>query len=482
MARQFLANLSFIIVLNLLIKPLYIFGIEVSVQNTVGTSMYGIYFALLNGAYLFQIINDFGIQIYTSRMVAQDNTAARSLFPSLLVLKGVLAILFVGAIAVYAYAMGYTDWFGLLMPIAFNLILLSFLLYLRANVAAFGLYRLDSILSVLDKLLMILVCGYLLFLSDIPFTIYHFVYAQMATLALTLVVALLVLAARQALSIRLPAFRQIRQLLFRAGPYAVAVFLMSLYTRIDGVMVEQLATDGRYAAGVYAAGYRLLEAANMIAYLFAVLLLPMFSGILGDRTRLIDLLALAFRFMWTLTISVSVMTFFFREDLIHLFYTEATGTWAPILGILILSFNAVGLMYVFGTYLTALGVIRRLNKLYVICVVVNILLNWILIPRYSALGAAVATLFTQAVVAISLMWMVRLQLRPLVDLRDVMRPAVFVLITAITAYALSQYATGLHWTWRFAASMLIILGGVFATGMVHQRELRRFLSMRETPV
>ena len=72
MARRFIANLSVLIILNLLIKPIYVFGIEVSVQNAVGAETYGLYFALLNTAYLLQIINDFGLQIYNNRLVALD--------------------------------------------------------------------------------------------------------------------------------------------------------------------------------------------------------------------------------------------------------------------------------------------------------------------------------------------------------------------------------------------------------------------------
>ena len=43
MVRRFLANLSYLFVINLLIKPLYIFGIEVQVQNVVGAGEYGIF-------------------------------------------------------------------------------------------------------------------------------------------------------------------------------------------------------------------------------------------------------------------------------------------------------------------------------------------------------------------------------------------------------------------------------------------------------
>jgi hypothetical protein len=62
MNREFLINTLFLVVINVIIKPFYIFGIDRAVQNRVGEVNYGIYFALFSFTFLFQIINDFGIQ------------------------------------------------------------------------------------------------------------------------------------------------------------------------------------------------------------------------------------------------------------------------------------------------------------------------------------------------------------------------------------------------------------------------------------
>ena len=71
MNRDFLLNLAFLIGINLLVKPLYILGIDVTVQNVVGEN-YGLYFALLNFTYLMQIVGDLGIQQFNNRRIAQD--------------------------------------------------------------------------------------------------------------------------------------------------------------------------------------------------------------------------------------------------------------------------------------------------------------------------------------------------------------------------------------------------------------------------
>ena len=92
MVRQFLANLSVLVLLNLIIKPLYILGIEVAVQNAVGATTFGLFFALINSAYLLQIFNDFGLQIYNNRLVAIDRAQIASSFRAILRLKFFLSL------------------------------------------------------------------------------------------------------------------------------------------------------------------------------------------------------------------------------------------------------------------------------------------------------------------------------------------------------------------------------------------------------
>ena len=46
MQNRFIKNIIFLLFLNLLVKPFWILGIDVAVQNRVGASAYGLYFAL----------------------------------------------------------------------------------------------------------------------------------------------------------------------------------------------------------------------------------------------------------------------------------------------------------------------------------------------------------------------------------------------------------------------------------------------------
>jgi len=475
MVRQFLSNLSILVLLNLIVKPLYILGIEVAVQNAVGATTFGLYFALLNSAYLLQIFNDFGLQIYNNRLVVINRTQIATSFRTILRFKFVLSLIFVVFLLLLIRILGYQQYYNLVIPIGINLFLVSLILFMRSTVSGLGFYKHDSMLSVMDKALMIVICGYMLFQSQIPFTIYHFVYAQMASLAITTVASIGILWHKKAFAGKLQAPGNLKPLLVKAAPFAFAVFLMSIYTRVDAVMIEQIAVDGEYQSGLYAAGYRLLDAANMFAYLFAVLLLPMFTRLLLKRDETLALISQAFRLMWVLTIITVVICVVYRDPIMVFLYRESTQAWADTFGLLICSFITIGLMYIFGTYMTARGELRSLNILYSSCVVINILLNYILIPKHGAYGAAMATVATQSVVAISLIVMSLRRLRPSFDVLLIARALSFAMGAGIIAIFSVSLFKGIPWGYGVTIGGLGMILIALLTGIVKLQELKGFV-------
>lgn len=400
MQRSFVANLAFILVINLIIKPLYVFGVEVNVQNVLGADQYGLFFALLNTAYLLQIINDFGLQIFHVREVAIDRGQLSELLPGLSLIKLFFAFVYLILLTALGYLLGYQGFLWVLALIGVNLILTSFVLFLRSGISGLGYYRIDSALSVVDKLLMILLIGgMLLFLPASEFSIYHFVLGQTVAFLLTVFIAWMLIRYYGTFTFtRLP-LRHLRKLAGQALPYALVIFLMTLYTRSDGVMLKALLPDGDFEAGVYAAGYRILDAVNIVALLFAVMLLPMFSKTLKSENELSALLNEGVRYMTVFAVPVCAFALIFHNQIVFLLYTEATPYWGLVFALLMATVISTAIMYIFSTLLTAAGRLKSMNYIYAGTVGLNIVLNFLLIPGYKAAGAAIATVITQFVAA-----------------------------------------------------------------------------------
>ena len=84
-----------------------------------------------------------------------------------------------------------------------------------------------------------------------------------------------------------------------------------------------------------------------------------------------------------------------------LLYRENTEFSSPIFGLLMISFISISTTYIFGTLLTANGSLKQLNIMAFVGMVINIGLNFILIPEIKALGSAWSSLVTQTFTAVS---------------------------------------------------------------------------------
>ncbi len=401
MNRDFVLNILFLLTVNLLIKPFFIFGIDRSVQNEVGFADYGTYFTLFNFTYLFQIIVDFGIQNFNNRNIAQQPQLLNKYFNHLALLKIMLSLLYAIVVLSAGVLMNYS-WFYLfiLCFLVLNQIFISLTFYFRSNISGLQQYFTDSLISVLDRVLLIIICSILLWLNPFHqhFRIQWFIYAQTFAYGTTCLIAFLqVYKHLKTIDLR---FNKAFQwwILRESFPYALTVFLMSVYTRIDSVMIEKMV--GVDETGLYASAYRLLDAANMVGALFAGLLLPMYARQIKEKIAVLDLATFSFKAIWACSAAVAAGCFLFRNDIMNTLYTGANTYSGDLLAWLMLSFPAVCTMYIFGALLTANGSMRQMNWLFAFSVIFNIICNWLLIPHFKALGSAYATLLTQSIVAI----------------------------------------------------------------------------------
>lgn len=403
MQRKFIANIGFLLLVNLLIKPFWILGIDRTVQNTLGADVYGEYFALLNFSFLFGMVLDFGISNFNNRAIARNEGLIEKFMPNIFGVKILLAAGYVLITFITALILGFSgEALYLLGWLIFNQILLSFILYFRSNVAAMQHFRLDALLSIADRTFMILLIGAMLWgqWKGFAFSIAWFIYGQ--TIAYGLTFLLSYAAVRySAATFRLRWNHALfKRILTMSAPYALLGILMTLYNRVDGIMIERmLGVRGDQEAGIYAASYRLLEATNMLGFAFATILLPLFARQLKEGISIVPVLRQSYHLLLFIALSVAVGAFTFREPLMALLYTASDSYYATIFGWLMISFVGVATMYVYGSLLTAHGSVRLLNYLAIGGVLLNIVLNAWLIPRQGALGATYATVATQLLVA-----------------------------------------------------------------------------------
>jgi O-antigen/teichoic acid export membrane protein len=327
---------------------------------------------------------------------------------------------------------------------------------------------------------MIVFCSILLWgnVSDQPFRIEWFVYSQTAGYFITALVALLIVIKKakfRRLTWNRPFFMMIIR---RSFPFALLVLLMTLYNRLDPVMLGSLLDPetGKQQAGIYASGYRLLDAANMIGFLFSVLLIPIFSRMLKNKESVGQMLKLSFTLLITVAIIVAAGSFIYSSQLMGMLYDDHIEQSAEVFRLLMIGFVAVSTSYIFGTLLTANGNLKELNLISLAGLTVNLLMNFWLIPEYLAKGSAWASLVTQTAAAIAQVILVYRIFRFRLNIRSMIALAVFILgvvglffLAHNITIPLSGIRESLSWLPGFVTATLLSLMLAFALRLLSFR-------------
>ena len=477
MQKKFVTNLALLLFMNLLIKPIYILGIDRAVQNEVGAANYGVYFAIFNFCFILTIILDFGITNFNNKNIAQNNHLLTKHFSSLVSLKLILAIIYILVVVITGLLIGYdTRLMKLLLIQGFNMFLVFFILYLRSNLAGLHLFKTDSIVSVFDRVILIILCVFMLKAGIFKGEngIMYFVYAQTFSYFITAIIIFLIILSKThtfKLGWNWPFSLMI---LKKSLPFAILILLMS-FSRIDTVVIERMlpAGVGDVQSGIYAQAFRLLDATNMIAFLTAGMLLPIFSRMIKYRESVEPLVKLICRLLLTPAIVIGIGCIFYNKELMSMLYVEHIEESSKIFSLLMFSFIGVSINYIFGTLLTANGNMKQLNYMYSLIMVLYFVSDYILIKKYEACGAAMTCMARELITAILQIIIAQRVFHFKVNYRLINTFIMF----AIGVVAINYGSKMLHFNWIINFVFMVGASGLWAfiTGIINIKSIFRLL-------
>lgn len=400
MSKKFASSVIILVLVNLLVKFVWIFGVERGFQLKVGFENYGLYYSLFNFTAILSVIAEGGLSNFLIRSVATDEQKQQNTFWLKITLSAIYILIAYVAGQVFGYPRSY---FKLLFILSIYQMLFSFLTYLRAFLKGNQLFKADTFFSVFDRMLLVFLFIPLLYIR-LPFNldIYFFALAQVLALLFSIITCSVILYKNNCINVSTFKFAFKWDEIKKIMPYTLFAFLVLAYYKVDSVMLEKLLPNGKIESGVYAAAYRLLDASNLLPILFASLFLPILSKNLSNPSALKKLIDLSFETLISWALILALSCWFYRFQLMQLLYGEANSEYlSKIFGILMLSAPLITIYYIFSTVLTAKNQLKTLNSIASVGLVLNIVLNLYMIPNYQALGAAIATLITLLVTGFS---------------------------------------------------------------------------------
>jgi len=155
--------------------------------------------------------------------------------------------------------------------------------------------------------------------------------------------------------------------------------------------------DPEQSVGLYQAAVRLFLVPMLLTQIVAKVFLPQMSRMHGPAGQnLVRDLGRVNHILFTLGLLIGLVTFFRGSDLIRLFYGEKLAAAGPLLQIL-----GITIMMRFGAAYTLYFTIKNRIWFRVISAIIGlsavVAFNWILIPKYGAMGSAYASVLAHIV-------------------------------------------------------------------------------------
>lgn len=363
------------------------------ITNYLGAEGTGFYNTIITYCSFAIVIADFGLFSVAVREVSKDPSQKRKLLSNIFAIRFISAIvitllaIFIGFSTNYSNEIKYGILVASLFPV-FNLTGSVYDMLFQ--------YKLEMQKVVLAELISKIITVIFMFVI-ISSHLGYYAIVSSVSLAAVLNFSIKLYLSKKELPFQIKFDRDIINPIIKMALPLGAVFIVNnIYFKIDTLIL--FFYKGAVDVGIYAVSYRVLETTLFAGSFLSSSLKPLLSvSVEKDKEKAERALSQAIIFLLFMASMITVICVTFpKEIILFLSNKEFLGGAKSLV---ILGFASVFIYVggIFGEILIAKDMRKTLVKTSVFILLFNILLNIILIPRYSYIGAAWTTLISEIV-------------------------------------------------------------------------------------
>ncbi len=372
-------------------QPLLSFFLVITIARVLKASGLGAYSFILSFLLIFQVISSLGLGNLIAREVAKDTLLAAKYYSNSSVIGIVLAVILQIVMVLIAHILALDN------QIVTAMYIVSFTLLASALIGCFegiltGLEKIHFIAynQIIENVLKVSL-SILLLLSGYGLKSLMIVILAMRYLALSLIFIFVI---KHITNFRFEVdYTFCKTLIDKAKTFALIMIFVTIYWKLDLIMLTKM--KGSEAAGIYSAAYRILQLVMILPRSFVTSIFPVISNFFESAyPSFVNVCEKAIRYMFLFTIPVATgITLLSKPIILNIYGIEFSNSM-PILSILIWTLIPYGVTLIFAYALVASNNQKVDLRVNGISLLSNGILNFILIPRFSFLGAAIATLLS----------------------------------------------------------------------------------------
>lgn len=370
------------------------FFLTILIARYLGAEGYGVFSFVFAFVALFAVIADFGLSTLTIREVARDKSLAKKYIDNIAVIKLILGVITFILIIIAAQFLNKTPEVRTLIYLAgIWIIIQNFTQFFQSIFRAFEKMQYEALSKIIYSCLLFGIAFFAIWQNlEIKAIIQSYIYASLIAFIFTLI---LIRKNFTKFWTKID-FDFWKGLLKEAWPFLLSSIFFMVYFKIDTVMLGMLSTNKE--VGIYNAAYIIYAGIFILPEIITISFFPKMSETYKKNREIFKKIFFNFRnTLIILSLPLFALLFFWNNLIINFFYNQEYQGSILILKILSIILLFRLFTYSYGWFLTSTDEQKQKVKSQGICALVNIILNYFLIIKYHAIGAAVATLITELV-------------------------------------------------------------------------------------
>lgn len=274
-----------------------------------------------------------------------------------------------------------------------------------------------------------------------------------------------------------------KEILVSVWPLAITISLNLIYLRADTLLLSLLgrkyvpATSIMSEVGIYGAAYKVIDVFVTIPFMFAGLVLPIFTAawFRSDKEKFKSIIQRSFDIMAIAVLPLAFGTQLVAGDVMALIAGEEFRIAGEPLKILIWATVFIFIGNVFAHAIVAIEKQRKMIRSYAICAFTSLIGYLLLIPYFSYVGAAWITIYSEAFIALASAYYLWREAKFLPDLKVLFKS----LAASLLMYFAGKYLHHLGFGNLFlviAVSMLVYGSAIYLSGGFTKRDLLDLLN------
>jgi len=372
-----------------------IFKLAVVIYATreLGVEGWGIFSYALAFISFFYILGDFGVNTFITREISKSEENKRKYLGTSFIIKmGLLLILFIFSLLIGPYIGK--------IKLGLELLTVLSLLYFADSLREFGLSINRALGKMEREAFSKVLLNSIITILGIILVTYKATPLSLAIAysvgSITATVFVMWSIKKEFNKINWSISKESLKVIYNFSWPIIIISLFSFIFNIDSIMLGQLrsATD----VGLYSAAQRIVQFTAIIPAYVAMSIFPLLSKNESDNIRMSNIIEKIMTIIFSIGIPLAIGGLLLSSKLMLFIFGPEYSAGGITLGILMISILASFPNIILTNVIFSKNLQRTFIAATSFGVVVNIILNLLLIPRYGAIGAAVSVTVTQLVI------------------------------------------------------------------------------------